>query len=646
MKSKTVKQLAAFVFGACLATSAFAWPDTGWTGLANDGLWTSSGNWSGGVVPGGHAGDTNGAIQIDAANGWSTVTIPAGTNIICDAAYATIYGPEWGVVLDIRGILNCSWYLAPVGPTSVINMYTNSAYYAEGLGLGNNWWYWGGAGVTLNMMDNAQMGINYLFWGGFINLKGSSVLSITNGLDQSVNGTVSDATRAINLAGGTMVLPAGFTATVNDWISRGVLLVYGVPNDSPDIVIDEANATWPGRTVVYTTATNGIILQAVHITVPRTSLHVGGLEQAQVFADYPLTTNVNVTTSASVSITYHSTATNVATVTSAGMVNAVGVGSATIWAIVGTFSNSVAVTVSTYTNQAVLMHRYSFSDNPNTATTVADSVPGNSPTWDGTLNGSATLNGSQLVLDGSYGFVQFPAGIITNLDAVSVETWASFGSIPNWAVLFAFGDTTGSTGFNYLSCQPHTGAGTVQTGIKNATTEENPNFTPVLDNYTNVYIAAVFHPEAGYCSIYTNGVLAAIDTSINIIMSEVTATGDPYNYLGQSLWSADPYLPAYINEFRIYSGPLSAAQISADAALGPDQLMGTSTHTSLAVARSGANLVFSWPTSSALVTLLSSPTLGADAVWTPVAIPLTVAGGNYQASLSGTNATRFFRLQQ
>ena len=251
------------------------------------------------------------------------------------------------------------------------------------------------------------------------------------------------------------------------------------------------------------------------------------------------------------------------------MVNAVGVGSATIWAIVGTFSNSVAVTVSTYTNQAVLMHRYSFSDDPNTATTVADSVPGNSPTWDGTLNGSATLNGSQLVLDGAYGFVQFPAGIITNMDAVSVETWASFGSIPNWAVLFAFGDTTGSTGFNYLTCQPHTGAGTVQTGIKNATTEENPNFTPVLDNYTNVYIAAVFHPEAGYCSIYTNGVLAAIDTSINIIMSEVTATGDPYNYLGQSLWSADPYLPAYINEFRIYSGPLSAAQISADARWDP-----------------------------------------------------------------------------
>ena len=161
----------------------------------------------------------------------------------------------------------------------------------------------GGAGVTLNMMDNAQMGINYLYWGGFINLKGSSVLSITNGLDQSVNGTVNDATRAINLAGGTMVLPAGFTATVNDWISRGVLLVYGVPNDSPDIVIDEANATWPDRGVHHRDQWHHPASGSYH-RAGRTSLHVGGLEQAQVFADYPLTTNVNVTTSASVSITY------------------------------------------------------------------------------------------------------------------------------------------------------------------------------------------------------------------------------------------------------------------------------------------------------------------------------------------------------
>jgi uncharacterized protein YaaW (UPF0174 family) len=51
-----------------------------------------------------------------------------------------------------------------------------------------------------------------------------------------------------------------------------------------------------------------------------------------------------------------------------------------------------------------------------------------------------------------------------------------------------------------------------------------------------------------------------------------------------------------------------------------------------------------WPTTSALVTLLSSPTLGASAVWTHVTAPLSVVGGNYQVIVPATG-TLFFRLQ-
>ena len=79
--------------------------------------------------------------------------------------------------------------------------------------------------------------------------------------------------------------------------------------------------------------------------------------------------------------------------------------------------------------------------------------------WDGTLMGNATLTGSQVVLDGSSGYIQLPIGILTGLNQVTIEAWASFGSpINTWANLFAFGNTDGSgNGENYINLQPHDG---------------------------------------------------------------------------------------------------------------------------------------------------------------------------------------------
>ena len=175
---------------------------------------------------------------------------------------------------------------------------------------------------------------------------------------------------------------------------------------------------------------------------------------------------------------------------------------------------------------------------------------------------------------------------------------------------------------------------------------------------------------AGYEAFYTNGVLAASISMFNVLIDPVAAVcpaftnhsiltyqlandplldglgPDPQNYIGQSLYVNDPGLLANIDEFRIYNGPLTPAQIAADYALGPNQSFGTSTNVSLSASVSGGNLVIKWPTTSALVTLLSSPSLGAGAVWTPVSAALTVAGGNYQMTVPDTGTAQFFRLQQ
>jgi hypothetical protein len=627
-----------------------------WSAGGDKATWSQGANWVQGAPP--PANGTTYQIDLGDFSTDSATPIELGpSNVV--ACNDSCFGPMWGQTLDIYGTLNCGFGMFAWGtigsPTTTVNVHTN-AYFScvNTFAVGTAWWFPGGPNVVVNVYSNAFVGIEWMQFGGKLNLYGGTV-SVTNGFNTGTattpvfsGGLDTDATRAINLTyGSRLILPLGYTATVDDWINRGILQVYSVPNDTNDIVIEDGtDPTWTTNTVVYTTATSARPT-AIRIEVPRTALHVGGLEQVTVVADYPSTTNVDVTTSPNVSITYFSSATGVATISTTGLVRATGAGNATLWAIVGTLSNSVAVSVAVYTNQASLIHRYSFSESAS-STMAADSVGG--ANWAGTLNGTAAFSGSgQLELDGTYGcFLELPAGIITNMDAVSIETWASFETISNWACLWAFGDSDGTYGHNYITCQPHTGVTppTAQTGIKNLNSEENPWFYPVLDNYSNVQIVAVYHPEAGYCSIYTNGVLAAINSSITILLTDATSTGDPYNYIGHSLYVADPYLLVSMDEFRIYRGPLTAGQIQADAALGPNQLRGTSPTATLTATGSIANLQLQWSTNSALVNLMSSPTLGAGANWSPVNTPLTIVGGNYQAIVPTSAGSQFFRLQQ
>ena len=72
----------------------------------------------------------------------------------------------------------------------------------------------------------------------------------------------------------------------------------------------------------------------------------------------------------------------------------------------------------------------------------------------------------------------------------------------------------------------------------------------------------------------------------------------------------------------------------------------SSTNVSLTATASGGNIVLKWPTTSALVTVLSSPVLGTGAVWTEVTTVMTVSGGNYQVTLPASGAAKFYRLKK
>jgi Glycosyl hydrolases family 43/Concanavalin A-like lectin/glucanases superfamily/Bacterial Ig-like domain (group 2) len=344
---------ASVVLGACLTYHASA-QDSHWSGLNNDGLWASPNNWN---PVGRPPSNVDANVWLDAANGWSVITITNGeVESPGNGASDMIYGPEFGAGLNVYGTLNWRYYLAPVqsDPThpSIVNFYSGASVSGQGMALGDTWWYSGGPYVTLNMYGNAFAGIGYMYWGGRVNMYGG-ILSITNGLTVETTGAVSDSTRSMNLAGGELILPGAFAATVNNWISRGILLAYGKAQDTSDIVID--TSTMAGRTIVTTTPLGGS-LQNIHLGAFPTNLQVGALQTLTVLGNYPNVQNVVLTAldpaTLPGTIVYQSSNPNVAVVDTNGLVTAVASGNATLTAALGAFSstNSIAVTVTPDTN--------------------------------------------------------------------------------------------------------------------------------------------------------------------------------------------------------------------------------------------------------------------------------------------------------
>ena len=608
---KTNKCLAAI--GLAIGLAQIICADSTWNGTITNNLWSNPNNWSPvGVPPPGNPTTTfQGNVWLDPANGDSTITLGAGdvespgvgnTNEV----YNTIFGPEWGATLNIYGTLNYDWFLFPVqndptpGKRSLINIFTNGVTSTAGaaLGVGDSWWNTGAPYVTVNLYGNAQhnsLGGAGLWLGGHLNIYDVATVTIGTGGGGYVNmdtaGPMSDGTRSINMGGGTLILPPGFaTANVGNWIARGILRAYGKGLDANDLVITDN-----GTNVVVSTVPLGGALQQVYFqTLLETNMGVGSFQQSVLVGDYPAVIGVLLSSpepglspaSFSQPI-YTSSNPKVVAVDSNGMISAVSPGNATLTAKVGALNttNSLLVTVTPLGGN--LIHRYSFSES--SGATSADMIPGNSPTWDATLNGGATLGGGQVTLDGSSGYVQLPAGILNGLDEVTIQAWASFGSpISTWANVFAFGDTDGNgEGENYIGLQ-RTASGTSATfgqGDPGNAAERDAVFNSTLDGQSNVQVTAVYHPLAGYEALYINGLQVATISMFNNQIDPVACAGPTYNgqsilaytlgqdnlnYIGHSLYDGDPTLNGTIDEFRIYNGCLNQAEVTASYQAGPN----------------------------------------------------------------------------
>ena len=215
-----------------------------------------------------------------------------------------------------------------------------------------------------------------------------------------------------------------------------------------------------------------------------------------------------------------------------------------------------------------LADRYSFT------TDTTDSIGGQT----GTNFGDATVTGGKLVLDGTTGtYMQLPGNLFNsaNATALTVEFWANFGTNPNNVYVFAFGTTNfvlsgGIEGFNYAIYSPHNTTGqTASSTPGDPIFAQSVNATGNLDG-RNVHVAVVFDPPNKLLSLYTNGVLEAVNTNFTV---NISSLNDQFSLIGGSLFAADPDLNASIDELRIFKGALSPITIKQSQDQGPDTLL-------------------------------------------------------------------------
>ncbi len=308
--------------------------------------------------------------------------------------------------------------------------------------------------------------------------------------------------------------------------------------------------------------------------------------------------------------------------------------------IAGVNTNTGAVWTFATQPGPVLAHRYSFSEIG--GTTVADSAGG--PGWNGTLPNGGTFSNGQLTLASSaQQYVKLPAGIVSPLSNVTIEAWVKLNTTVSWNRIFDFGNNT--TAYMFLTPQD----GSVLSSARFVITTSGGGGAQQISGAPALGIGAWYHVAVtvnGNTGIlYVNGVATGTSSSLTLTPMSLGITTN--NYLGRSQYAADPYLNGVLDEFRIYSVALSAAEVAATDALGPDQLLSTNAP-SISMTSDASSLTLSWPLASAGFTLQSRTNL-VEGDWVDVTSPVPqIIGGQWQFTIPvpGDGDSTFYRLSR
>ena len=353
-----------------------------------------------------------------------------------------------------------------------------------------------------------------------------------------------------------------------------------------------------------------------------------------ILANYANLTNFNLLPNAmamEAGLVVTSSDTNIISVSPQNLLTTYRPGTVTLSATYQGKNSSAVVRVK---NQAVLVHRYTFTNDANDSVGAAN----------GTLVGTANISGGQVQLDGGSGdYVALPGGLLSTFDAATMDIWATISSgQQHWSRLWEFADPnqpSGSGANNELYFAPAWNPGANAVFFSYSAPYGGINIGPTTSPMIGVTVHLTCVLGDGSIDLYTNAVPFS---SGNGYVAPVSQAGTGGSWIGYSPYG-DPGIDGSVQEYRIYQGRLSDEEIEASDALGALTPLST-TNASLSASASSGSIVLAWPLANAGFAVESSPTLGPKAVWTTLTNGPALAGTNWQLTIPASSSSQFYRL--
>ena len=232
---------------------------------------------------------------------------------------------------------------------------------------------------------------------------------------------------------------------------------------------------------------------------------------------------------------------------------------------------TVALLVLLQPVHAGLIHRYSFNDG-----TPKDSVG----SVDGKLVGDgATISERKLILKNDpnaatdkISHLSFSSSVIPkDGNAATLVVWFTAKDVQGFARIINIGDTEGGEGRAFFYFVARTADGQSRAAISATDVAGRvPLDNEPLDDGKPHMAAIVLNGASRKMHVFIDGKepTAAVDITDNTL----DKVRPVQNFLGKSSFDIDPGLTASIDEFRVYDTALSATEIGAMNAAGPDAL--------------------------------------------------------------------------
>ncbi|MFE6079117.1 DUF5695 domain-containing protein [Paenibacillus sp. NPDC057886] len=218
-------------------------------------------------------------------------------------------------------------------------------------------------------------------------------------------------------------------------------------------------------------------------------------------------------------------------------------------------NDTVQVTVNAAPPLPEKLAQYNFDESTGTAT-ADSSGAGNHAAVKGTASWVTGKKNRAISLSGTDGYVQLPEGIVSRADSVTIATWVKANALSDYTRIFDFGSGTGT----YMFLTPKVGNNmrfAITTG-GNASGQEQVINASGLPVGVWKHVTVTLTGTTGI--IYVDGVEAGRNNNMTLKPSSLGQTKN--NYIGKSQYP-DPYFNGLIDDFRIYSRALSAAEVAA-----------------------------------------------------------------------------------